>query len=291
MGKNKKRNKWNNQPRKQQNPLAQPQQMVAPRNVRNYWENELTEEEQQIFNTPIAVAQHAGVVQRLGYLTATFYHLHSVQSLIFGEMQNIVEDWGLLIKGVRPVINSLQQSEDKFFKVMHDLVNTQSQGIKETYIQDVDALLDRITRWEGIPKTWKPGEPQKQEGRARMDDVIGSLKEGTLKLKEQDMEPEPIAEVSTLYAIAEMNEDETSTIIKQDITKKGLAAIQANKLAKKNTNKMYVLFEQRMQAQMTCHMIPFKAVQMPAGNKAELVEIDITPKTNGKKPKEKKQNE
>lgn len=124
-----------------------------------------------------------------------------------------------------------------------------------------------------------------------MDDVIGSLKEGTLKLKEQDMEPEPIAEVSTLYAIAEMNEDETSTIIKQDITKKGLAAIQANKLAKKNTNKMYVLFEQRMQAQMTCHMIPFKAVQMPAGNKAELVEINITPKTNGKKPKEKKQNE
>ena len=291
MGKNKKRNKWNQQPRKQQNPLAQTQQMVAPRTVRNYWANELTEEEQQIFNTPIAVAQHAGVVQRLGYLTATFSHLHSVQSLIFGEMQNIVEDWGLLIKGVQPVINSLQISEDKFFKVMHDLVNTQSQGIKETYTQDVDALYDRITRWEGIPKTWKPGEPQKLEGRGRMDDIIGSLKNGTLKLKEQDMEPEPIAEASTLYAIAEMNEDETSTIIKQDIAKKGLAAIQANKLARKNTNKMYVLFEQRQQAQKTCHMTPIKAVQMPAGDKAELVEINITPKPNGKKPKYEKQNE
>lgn len=128
MGKNKKRNKWSNQPRKQQNPLAQQQQMVAPKTCRDYWANNLTEEEQQIFNTPIAVAQHAGVVQRLGYLTATFYHLHSVESLIFGEMQNIVEDWGLLIKGVQPTINSLQQSESKFFKVMHDLVNTQSQG-------------------------------------------------------------------------------------------------------------------------------------------------------------------
>ena len=289
MGKNKKRNKWNNQPRKQQNPLAQAQQMVAPRTCRDYWANELTEEEQQIFNTPMAVAQHAGVVQRLGYLTATFYHLHSVRNLIFGEMQNIVEDWGLLIKGVQPVINSLQQSEDKFFKVMHDLVETQSKGIKETYLQDVDALFDRIYRWEGIPKAWKPGDDQKLEGRARMDDIIGSLKEGTLKLKEQDMEPEPIAEASTLYAIAEMNEGETSTIVKQDIAKKGLAAIQANKLARKNINKMYILFEQRQQAQMTCHMTPFKAVQMPAGDKAELVEIDIKPK--GKKPKEKKQNE
>lgn len=45
MGKNKKRNKWNNQPRKQQNPLAQTQQMVAPRTVRNYWANELTEQD------------------------------------------------------------------------------------------------------------------------------------------------------------------------------------------------------------------------------------------------------
>ena len=291
MGKNKKRNKWNNQPRKQQNPLAQTQQMVAPKAVRDYWANNLTPDEQQIFNTPIAVAQHAGVVQRLGYLTATFYHLHSVQSLLFGEMQNIVEDWGLLIKGVQPVINSLQQSEDKFFKVMHDLVNSQSQGIKETYLQDVDALFDRITRWEGIPKTWKPGDEQKLEGRSMMDDIISSLKSGTLKLKEQDMEPEPISEASTLYAIAEMNEDETSTIVKQDIAKKGLAVIHANKLARKNINKMYVLFEQRQQAQKTCHMTPIKAVQMPAGDKAELVEINITPKPNGKKPKEEKQNE
>lgn len=291
MGKNKKRNRWNSQPRKQENPLAQQQKMVAPKAVRDYWANNLTPDEQQIFNTPIAVAQQAGVMQRLGYLTAAFLHIHSVQSLLFGEMQNIVEDWGLLIKGVQPVINSLLNSEDKFFNVMYDLVQNQSQGIKETYTQDVDALYDRITRWEGIPKTWKPGDDQKLEGRSRMDDIIGSLKSGTLKLKEQDMEPEPISEASTLYAIAEMNEDETSTIVKQDIAKKGLAVIQANKLARKNINKMYVLFEQRQQAQKTCHMTPIKAVQMPAGDKAELVEINITPKPNGKKPKYEKQNE
>ena len=289
MGRKKKRNKWSAQPRRQQNPLAlQPQQLVAPKAVRDYWNNEMTAEERELINTPIGVAQHAGIVKRLGYITTTFYHLHSVQSLLFAEMENIIEKWGLYMKGVQPAINSLQKSEDSFFKVMHDLVQNHSEGIAETYTQDVDALYDRITRWEGIPKAWKPGDEQKLEGKGRMEDIIGSLKSGTLKLKEQDMDPDPIAEASTLYAIAEMNEDETSTIIKQDITKKGLAAIQANKLAKKNPAKMYVLFEQRMQAQMTCHMTPFKAVQKPA-DQDELVEIDIKPK--GKKPKEKEQNE
>lgn len=287
MGKKRKRNKWDAQPRKQQNPLAQQQQMVAPKAVRDYWNTELTQEEREIIKTPIDVARHAGIDKRLGYLLATFYHIHSVQSLIFGEMENHIEKWGLLIKGVQPAINSLQNSEDKFFKTMQELVE-HSEGIQETYTQDVDALYDRLTRWEGIPKVWKPGDEQKLDGKGRMADVLCSLKSGVLRLQEQYMEPDPKEEARILYAIAEMNDDETSTIIKQDITKKGLAAIQANKLARKNPDKMYVLFKQVMQLQDTCHMIPFKAVQKPA-DQEELVEIDIKPKEKGKKPKEKKE--
>lgn len=286
MGRKKKRNKWSAQPRKQQNPLAQqPQQLVAPKAVRDYWNNEMTAEERELINTPIGVAQHAGIVRRLGFITATFYHLHSVQSLLFAEMENIIEKWGLYMKGVQPAINSLQKSEDSFFNVMHDLVQNHSEGIEETYTQDVDALFDRITRWEGIPKVWKPGDEQKLEGRARMDDIIGSLKQGVLKLKEQDMEPEPKEEARIFYAIAEMNEDETSTIIEQDIANKGMAAIKARNLAKKNPDKMYVLFEQRMQVQETCHMTPFKAVQKPA-DQDEVVNVKIEPMKKGKKPKE-----
>lgn len=56
MRKKKKRNRWNSQPRKQENPLAHQQKMVAPKAVRDYWENNLTPDEQEIFNTPIAVA-------------------------------------------------------------------------------------------------------------------------------------------------------------------------------------------------------------------------------------------
>lgn len=289
MGRKKKRNKWSAQPRKQQNPLAQqPQQLVAPKAVRDCWNNEMTAEERELINTPIGVAQHAGIVRRLGYITATFYHLHSVQSLLFAEMENIIEKWGLYMKGVQPAINSLQKSEDTFFNVMHDLVQNHSEGIEETYTQDVDALYDRITRWEGIPKVWKPGDEQKLEGKAIMEDIIGSLKKGVLRIQEQFMEPEPKEEARTLYAIAEMGEDETSKIIKQDIAKKGLAAIQANKLARKNTDKMFILYEQVMQVQETCHMTPFKAVQKPA-DQDELVEIDIKPKKKGEKPKETKE--
>lgn len=162
MGKNKKRNRWNSQPRKQENPLAQQQKMVAPKAVRDYWANNLTPDEQELFNTPIAVAQQAGVMQRLGYLTAAFLHIHSVQSLLFGEMQNIIE---------------------------------------------------------------------------------------------------------------------------QDIANKGMAAIKARNLAKKNPDKMYILFEQRMQVQETCHMTPFKAVQKPA-DQDEVVNVKIEPMKKGKKPKE-----
>ena len=51
---------------------------------------------------------------------------------------------------------------------------------------------------------------------------------------------------------------------------------------------MFILYEQVMQVQETCHMTPFKAVQKPA-DQDELVEIDIKPKKNGKKPKETKE--
>lgn len=54
---------------------------------------------------------------------------------------------------------------------------------------------------------------------------------------------------------------------------------------KKNPDKMYVLFEQRMQVQETCHMTPFKAVQKPA-DEDEVVNVKIEPMKKGKKPKE-----
>lgn len=292
MGKNKRRNKWAAQPRKQQNPLAQQQQQfAAPRKCREYWQNKLTEEERKIFSTPMAVVQHAGVSERLGSLLAAFYRLHSVQSLLFGEVQNIVEDWGLLLKGVQPAINGLLQSEDKFFDVMRKLVNTDRDGARENYTHDVDALFDRITRWEGIPKTWEPGDSPMLDGSGRIGDVVRSVRGGTLNLREQDMEPEPLEEATVMYAIAEMNEQEESTIIRQDIARKGLAAAQMNRLARKNRDRMYVLFEQREQKQTACHMTPVKVAQMPPGDEAELVEIDIRPKQKGEKPKERKKDE
>ncbi len=292
MGKNKRRNKWAAQPRRQQNPLAQPQQQfAAPRKCREYWQNNLTEEERKIFSSPMAVIQHAGVSERLGSILAAFYRLHSVQSLLFAEVQNIVEDWGLFVKGVQPAINSLLQSEDKFYDVMRKLVNTDRDGARENYAHDVDALFDRITRWEGIPKTWEPGDSLRLDGGGRISDVVRSVRGGTLNLKEQDMEPEPLAEATVMYAIAEMDEQEESTIIRQDIARKGTAASMMNRLARKNRDKMYVLFEQREQKQTACHMTPLKVAQMPPGDEAELVEIDIRPKQKKEQKKEPKQKE
>ena len=65
----------------------------------------------------------------------------------------------------------------------------------------------------------------------------------------------------------------------------GSTWINARNLAKKNTDKMYILFEQRMQVQETCHMTPFKAVQKPA-DQDEVVNVKIEPMKKGKKPKE-----
>lgn len=88
------------------------------------------------------------------------------------------------------------------------------------------------------------------------------------------------------YQIAEpWRKENTSTIIEQDIANKGMAAIKARNLAKKNPDKMYILFEQRMQVQETCHMTPFKAVQKPA-DQDEVVNVKIEPMKKGKKPKE-----
>lgn len=288
MGKSRKHNKWNNQPRKQGNPLAIPQPLTAPVAVREYYKTRMSEEEQKRITTTLGVAEHAGVDKRIGYLLGTFYHIHGVQSLIWAEMSNLIDKWGLLIKGVQSTINSLQLSEDNFFKVMRGILKKDTAWNNSTsYAEDVDALFDRVTRWEGLPKQWKPGDGQRLEGRARIDDTVASLKSGILKLKEQDLEPEPKEDSKIQYAIAEMNEDETSTIIKQDITKKGLATIQANSLAKKNPNKLYIIFEQRTQVVETCRMTPLKAIQKRADQDhqgEDTTIIEIKPKKKAAKP-------
>ena len=63
----------------------------------------------------------------------------------------------------------------------------------------------------------------------------------------------------------------------------GSTWINAWNLAKKNPDKMYVLFEQRMQVQETCH---HSRQYRSQPNQDEVVNVKIEPMKKGKKPKE-----
>lgn len=276
MGKNKRRAGRKVQAQMRQQPVtaAMPHRLPAPATVREYY-NSMSAEEQKEAHTVIDVARHAGVVTRLENLLKVFFLAHNVQSLLWGEMEKLTDTWGLTaVKGVRPAINSLQRSEDVFFRTISSLF----MGGVPPYASSVDNLYDRVMRWAALPKAWKPGDCQRLEGEAMVEDIAASLKDGRLQLKEQDLKPEPKGECRTLYAIAEGDGSEGATVVRHDIVNKGLAVAQAKSMARKSPDRIFVAYEQRTQLVETCHMTPFKAVRQPVETGSDMVVVDVRPK-------------
>ena len=198
--------------------------------------------------TSVDVAREAGADKRIGYLAAAFYHIHSIQSLVQAEIEIMLDNWNLWMKGLRPAMTSVQQADDKFFRAMRESFSLAD--VTDEYCHDVDSLHRKFFRWEGIPTTWNPGEPQRtnliKAGEETTDETLvvedkyEICRIGTIDTPSKGQTPFGLREV---YCVGEMEGDESVKMGERMYRTIAAARTAASNFAKANNGKTYLIYK------------------------------------------------
>lgn len=293
MSKNKKKQKGN----QKQNHLSskalirqtimtsgQTQQLALPEKAKEFMES-LSEEEKANWKPAslLEVAKKAEVDKRIGSLITVFYHIHSIQAFLTGEISNWLDGFNLWIKGVRPAMNDVEKAEDKFFEAMSTLIDPNKNRTHEDYMHDVDTLHEKIMHWEGLPIHWKIGDPLQRKPISQRE-----LEEGSIVVDSGHEEmlvstvtlPPETKDEQTAYAVSRLNADETADIIKSGYKTEAAATRSANKFAKEDAGHMYVVYQQTIRTQEVATLRPIKAAQKPKHG-GDVVHVDINETEGG----------
>lgn len=219
--------------------------------------------------TNMDIADKAGVPDRISTLISSFYIFCGVQNMLSGEIESLMDDFGLWIKGIRPALNHLIQAQEEFYKAMnYHLDNGDDvEGAHQQYMRDFDSFYDKAMRWMRIPKQWHPGEEPKlpeitekdrakavKKGKLIVDTGWEEMKIGTV-----EMEPETKKEWTT-YCISKLYRDETGEVIKSKIPTLTGAKRIAMKLQRENPKETYVIYECHNRLQATATLVPTAAI-------------------------------
>jgi hypothetical protein len=232
----------------------------------------------QIKRSVLEEAARRGVDKRIGLLIAAAYHIHTIQSMLYGEASNLMEEFGLCIRDMKRAINGIMTADDTFYGVMRGMLKGETDS---EFMHDVDSLFGKFMRWERLPMKWQPGdeqhlpqlseEPQK-EGTIVVEDGTESFRVGTVTMKGERTEKTK----NPKYCVSRLNADETAEVVADNINGKGIACIKANRLAKSDPGNIYVIYEKREFEVEESIIRPIKAAAVTVGN--EKVEIDIEDK-------------
>ena len=197
----------------------------------------------------LELAKVAGVDKRIGYLLAAYYHIHSIQTLIQADIEILLDDWNLWLKGIRPAFTSIQQSDDKFYRAMSDLFKA-SLVTDEYYAHDVDSLYTKFMRWESIPKTWKPNQDQRiqaiksgdksDEETLVVEDKYEIFRVGAMNVPATERTPFGNKDV---YCVAEMGNDETVNVNDKTYRTISSARKAVTLMSKAARGKSYIIYK------------------------------------------------
>lgn len=220
-------------------------------------------------NTNMDIAIKAGAAYRIATLMSSWYVLHGVQNMMTSEIETLMDDFGLWIKGIRPAMNHVLQAEDEFFNTMHRCLDEgdDPEGAHQQYMRDFDSFYDKAMHWMRIPKQWHPGEdvrlPEVTEKDRKKAAKNGKLIVDTgweeMKIGTVEMEPETKKEWTT-YCISKLYRDETGEVIKSKIPTLTGAKRMAMKLQRENPKDTYVIYECHNRMQATATLVPTAAV-------------------------------
>lgn len=218
----------------------------------------LPEEERSKLRTNLEIADRAEATRRIGYLAQTFYHIHSVQSLLQADLEILLDNWGLWLKGFRPALTSLQQAEDKFYRVMREIFNQGGEGdvTDEYYRRDVDSLFKKLMRWEALPVTWKPGDELKTnlikagEEKGGDETLVIEDKYEWCRIGAIDTNAVPNdyrSDLPEVYTVGQMEDNETVKMSAKPYRTFATAKSVATKYANSNRGKVYIIYKRTNQ--------------------------------------------
>jgi hypothetical protein len=220
-------------------------------------------------NTNMDIAIKAGAADRISELLSFFFVIHGTQSMLTAEIETLMDDFGLWIKGVRPAMNDVLSSEDKFFNTMRDCLDRgdDPEGAHQQYMRDFDSFYDKAMRWMRIPKQWHPGEEPKLPEITEKDRAK-AIKKGKLivdtgweEMKITPVElPDEIKREWKTYYISKLLRDETAEVVKSNIPTLLGAKRIAMELQRNDPNETYVIYEAHNKRQDTATLEPKIAV-------------------------------
>ena len=215
------------------------------------------------------IADKAGVPDRISTLISSFYIFCGVQNMLSGEIESLMDDFGLWIKGIRPALNHLIQAQEEFYKAMnYHLDNGDDvEGAHQQYMRDFDSFYDKAMRWMRIPKQWNPGEEPKLPEITEKDRAK-AVKKGKLivdtgweEMKITPVElPDEIKREWKTYYISKLLRDETAEVVKSGIPTLLGAKRIAMELQRNDPNETYVIYEAHNKRQDTATLEPKIAV-------------------------------
>lgn len=264
---------------------TQTPQLALPEMAKEYMQS-LTPEEKENWkpSTLFEVAKRAEVDKRIGSLITVFYHIHSIQGFLTGEITNLLDGFNLWIKGVRPAMNDVEKAEDRFFEAMSGIIDPNKKRTHEDFMHDVDVLHEKIMHWEGLPLHWKIGDPLQRKPISQRDLEEGSIVVDSghkeMLVSTVTLPPEQKGEEQTAYCVSRLNADETADIIKSGYKTEASATRVANKYAKADPVHMYVIYEQTIRTQEVATLRPIKAAQKPKHG-GDVAHVDINETEGG----------
>lgn len=230
--------------------------LMATKTMKDYLASIPTEEADQLKAAAdtLAVARHSGADKRVGYLLSAYHHITSIQALLQADIEILLDDWNLYLKGIRPALTSVQQCNDKFFTAMRCLFSKDEEEAKKRddyYRRDVDSLFAKFMRWEGLPVTWKPGQEQrtnmiKAGEEAKEETIIIENPYEWVKIGAIDVEAIPNdyrSNIHEVYDVGKMMDNESVEMSRKPCRSLSAARGVATKCAKAERGKTFIIYK------------------------------------------------
>lgn len=213
----------------------------------------LSEDEKKELKSNYDIALKAGAAERIGLLVQTFYHIHTIQTFLQGDIEILLDNWGLWLKGFRPALTNLQQAEDKFYRIMREMFNHGGGDVTdEYYMRDVDSLFKKLMRWEALPMTWDVGQPQKTnlikagEEKGGDETLVIEDKYEWCRIGAIDVEAIPNdyrSDIHEVYDVGKMMDNESVEMSRKPCRSLSAARGVATKYAKAERGKTFIIYK------------------------------------------------